>query len=110
MKQTSLVWDYFTEKGDWVTCIKCPKTYKLATAQSSTQPLRYHLKTKHNVDFDNAEKSMPSEAQDIFTREIGLFIAERKQTAELQLLHQALRVVPPASVEAERGFSAGGLF
>ena len=58
-KQTSLVWDYFTENGDWVTCIKCPKAYKLATAKSSTQPLRYHLKTKHSVDFNNAEKSMP---------------------------------------------------
>ena len=51
-----------------------------------------------------------SEAQDTFTREIGLFIAGRKQTAELQLLHQTLRVVPPTSVEAERVFSAGGLF
>ena len=59
MKQTSLVWDFFTEKGDWVTCTKCPKTYKLATAKSSTQPLRYHLKTKHSVNFDNTEKSMP---------------------------------------------------
>ena len=60
MKQTSLVWDYFTAKGDLVICNKCPKTYKLATAKSSTQPLRYHLKTKHGVAFDNAEKSMPS--------------------------------------------------
>ena len=60
MKQTSLVWDFFTEKGDWVTCTKCPKTYKLATAKSSTQPLRYHLKTQHCVDFNNAEKSLSS--------------------------------------------------
>ena len=51
-----------------------------------------------------------SEAQDTFAREIGLFIAGRKQTAELQLLHQALQVVPPTSVEAEHVFSAGGLF
>ena len=59
-KQTSLVWDYFMEKGDLVTCIKCLKSYKLATAKSSTQPLCYHLKTKHSVDFDNVEKSIPS--------------------------------------------------
>ena len=52
MKLTSLVWDYFTEKGDWVTCTKCPKSYKLATAKSSTHPLRYHLKTNHSVDLD----------------------------------------------------------
>ena len=59
-KQTSLVWDFFTEKDDWVTCNKCPKSYRLATAKSSTQPLRYHLKTQHGVEFDNAEKSMTS--------------------------------------------------
>ena len=51
-----------------------------------------------------------SEVQDTFAREVGLFIVGRKQTAELQLLHQALQVVPPTSVEAERVFSAGGLF
>ena len=59
-KQTSLVWEFFTENGDWVTCTKCPKTYKLATAKSSTQPLRYHLKTQHCFDFNNAEKSLSS--------------------------------------------------
>ena len=59
-KQTSLAWDYFMERGDLVTCIKCPKSYKLATAKSSTQPLHYHLKTKHSVVFDNAEKSISS--------------------------------------------------
>ena len=31
------------------SCNQCPKTYKLATAKSSTQPLWYHLKTKHGV-------------------------------------------------------------
>ena len=59
-KQTSLVWEFFTVDGELVTCTKCPKTYKLATAKSSTQPLRYHLKTQHNVRFDNVEKSMSS--------------------------------------------------
>ena len=59
VKQTSVVWDYFTEKGDWVTCTKCPKSYKLSTAKSSTNPLRYHLKTNHSVDFNNVEKSTP---------------------------------------------------
>ena len=74
-KQTSLVWDYFMEKGDLVTCSKCPKPYKLATAKSSTQPLRYHLKTKHSVDFDNAEKSMPSKQP----AEYNLLPPSRKQ-------------------------------
>ncbi len=60
LKQTSLVWVFFTENGDWVTCTKCPKTYKLDTAKSSTQPLCYHLKTQHCVDFNNAEKSLSS--------------------------------------------------
>ena len=60
IKQTSLVWEFFAEKGDLVICNKCPKSYKLATAKSSTQPLLYHLKTKHGDDFNNAEKAMSS--------------------------------------------------
>ena len=60
IKQTSLVWEFFAEKGDLVICNKCPKSYKLATAKSSTQPLLYHLKTKHGDDFNNAEKTMSS--------------------------------------------------
>ena len=43
-------------------------------------------------------------------KRLGSSLLEKKQTAELQLLHKALRVVPPTSVEAERVFSAGGLF
>ena len=60
IKQTSLVWEFFTVDGELVTCTKCPKTYKLAIAKSSTQPLRYHLKTQHSVKFNNVEKSMSS--------------------------------------------------
>ena len=60
IKQTSLVWEFFAEKGDLVICSKCPKSYKLATAKSSTQPLLYHLKTKHGDDFNNAEMAMSS--------------------------------------------------
>ena len=51
-----------------------------------------------------------TEVQDTFSREIGLFRAGKKQTTQLQLLHKALQTVPPTSVEAERVFSAGGLF
>ena len=39
---------------------KYPRSYKLATAKSSTQPLLYQLKTKHGDDFNNAEMSMSS--------------------------------------------------
>ena len=60
MKQKSLVWGYFTEKGDLAICTKCPKTYKLSTAKSSTQPLRYHLRTQHNLSLENAEKCTSS--------------------------------------------------
>ena len=60
IKQTSLVWEFFTVNGDVVICKKCPRSYKLATAKSSTQPLLYHLKTKHSVDFSNAEKAISS--------------------------------------------------
>ena len=45
----------------------------------------------------------------IFKRDWALHSWE-KQTTQLQLLHKALQTVPPTSVEAERVFSAGGLF
>ena len=60
IKQTSLVLEFFAVKGDLVICNKCPRSYKLATAKSSTQPLLYHLKTNHGDDFNNAEKAISS--------------------------------------------------
>ena len=48
-KKQSPIWDYFRENGDLIVCNKCPKTYKLATAKSSAQPLWYHMKSKHNI-------------------------------------------------------------
>ena len=66
---------------------------------------------KQLSDFLKQQSSGKStEVQDTFAREIGLFIAGKKQTTQLQLLHKALQTVPPTSVEAERVFSAGGLF
>ena len=66
---------------------------------------------KQLSDFLKQQSSGKStEVQDTFSREIRLFIAGKKQTAQLQLLHKALQTVPPTSVEAERVFSAGGLF
>ena len=66
---------------------------------------------KQLSDFLKQQSSGKStEVQDTFSREIGLFIAGKKPTTELQLLHKALQTVLPTSVEAERMFSAGGLF
>ena len=48
--------DYFTEKGDLAICTKM---YKLSKAKSSTQPLRYHLWTQHNLSLENTEKCFP---------------------------------------------------
>ena len=45
----SPVWNYFKGVGDTVFCNKCPKTYTLATAKSSTQPLLYHLRSCHDI-------------------------------------------------------------
>ena len=88
-KQTSLVWDFFTEKDDWVTCNKCPKSYRLATAKSSTQPLRYHLKTQHGVEFDNAEKSMTSKRP----IENNLFPPSKKQKTLFSYIEKKSQLV-----------------
>ena len=41
---------------------------------------------------------------------MNLFEATRKRATKLELLFNALRSIPPTSVEAERAFSAAGLF
>ena len=40
-----------------VVCWKWPKYYKLKTAKSSTHPLRYYLKSQHNMDLSTALSS-----------------------------------------------------
>ena len=47
---------------------------------------------------------------DTFTKEVGLLIASRKKTTDLENLYIAFLVIPPTSVEAKRVFSAAGLF
>ena len=47
---------------------------------------------------------------DIFSKEIQLFISGGKKTPALDSLSKSLLVIPPTSVEAERVFSAAGLF
>ena len=60
MTKTSVIWDYFQESGDLVICKKCTTTYKLATVKSSTQPLRYHLKTKHGFTDERLKRPRTS--------------------------------------------------
>ena len=47
---------------------------------------------------------------DTFTKEVGLFTAGKQETVTIKQLRSALMVIPPTSVEAERVFSASGLF
>ncbi|KAI6647506.1 hypothetical protein LOD99_8771 [Oopsacas minuta] len=43
-------------------------------------------------------------------KEFSLFEATGSKSSNLQLLEQSLYTIPPTSVEAERAFSAAGLF
>ena len=47
---------------------------------------------------------------DTFTEEFNLHVSGGERTRTLQQTYEALVVVPPASVEAERVFSASGLY
>ena len=42
--------------------------------------------------------------------ELDVFEATGQQTANITLLYESLKTVPPTSVESERAFSAAGLF
>ena len=60
MTKTSVIWDYFQESGDLEICKKCTTTYMVATVKSSTQPLRYHLKTKHGFTDERLKRPRTS--------------------------------------------------
>ena len=48
--------------------------------------------------------------QEVIKQEMNLFEGTRKMPTQLELLFNALFSIPPTSVEAERAFSAAGLF
>ena len=61
------------------------------------------------VTDDKQEPSQNAE-KDTFSKEIAFFIAGKEKTTALKHVYDALLVIPPTSVEAERVFSAGGLY
>lgn len=58
-KQSNLLWNYFSKSvsdGDKVaTCIKCKATFVLK--DSSTSSMRYHIKSKHPLDFADMQRN-----------------------------------------------------
>ena len=65
--------------------------------------LAHRLKAK-------AIKTGPETLTDTFAKEMGLYAASRQETERIRLIKNAVFIVPPTSVEAERAFSASGLF
>jgi hypothetical protein len=67
---------------------------------------------------ENCRESSPKQVtsltsstlENIVGRELDLFRATGQRGIVLNLLYQALLTIPPTSVEAERAFSASGLF
>ena len=82
----SKLWDHFRIESDKAVCSKCAKSYPLKTAKSSTQPLWYHLRTKHEIvdsnkrpcpETDSVSLSpKPAEVQKL----IHTYVEERTQT------------------------------
>ena len=65
-------------------------------------------------ELENLLSKSPSQHErrvdNTFAKEVNLYMAGSEQTSSLKMIHQALMSVPPTSVEAERVFSASGLF
>ena len=74
--------------------------------------LQAHI--EHSTEFTDNQSDTQSndrnQLQEVITQEMNLFEATRKRATKLELLFNALRSIPPTSVEAERAFSAAGLF
>ena len=62
-------------------------------------------------DFLNQQfTNCPAESICTFSLEVQLFAIGREQTSSITAVKRALLTIPPTSVEAERVFSAAGLF
>ena len=62
-------------------------------------------------DFLNQQSTnSPAESIDTFSKEVQLFAIAREQTTSIAAAKRARLNIPPTSVEAERLFSAAGLF
>ena len=75
------VWNCFKESGDSVVCNHFNKNYNKATAKSSTNPLWYHLKVKHNIHPDKsaARSSATSPKKPATLRLITSFVQRKSQ-------------------------------
>lgn len=81
------------------------QTAEVSTSAPSTKQLANEL-----AEFLDKEVGQ-ARPVDTFTKEVNLFCAGKKhQTETIKQVHQALLTIPPTSVEAERVFSAGGLY
>ena len=58
----------------------------------------------------SASSSSSSAETDTFSKEVQLFAVGREETSSIAATKRALMTIPPTSVEAERVFSAAGLY
>ena len=63
--------------------------------------------TDNQSDTQSDDKN---QLQKVIKQEMNLFEATRKRPTKLEILFKALLSIPPTLVEAERAFSAAGLF
>ena len=80
-----------------------------AAGSSATQPI---LLAKELSTLLTKSLTRPHPETDTWTKEIALFMttAGKKKTSALSELSNCILNIPPTSVEAERTFSASGLF
>ena len=83
-----------------------------ADTRSNTEDSSIPLAKKLSSLLTQSNRSQQDGLSDTFTKEISLFMTggAEKKTQALKELSRSLLTVPPTSVEAERTFSASGLF
>ena len=75
------VWNHFKESSGSAVCNHYNKNYNKATAKSSTNPLWYHLKVKHNIHPDKsaARSSATGPKKPATSRLITSFVQRKSQ-------------------------------
>ena len=79
-----------------------------ARNDSLFERLQAHI--KDSTEIQSSMSSHDNGSRTIIKQEMKLLEATGKRPSQLEHLYNALLTIPPTSVEAERAFSAAGLF
>ena len=100
--------DSTSDGNDIATSTHCSRT--ISCQSSSISGLFRLLKSKRKLSLESDDRSLVRQLPTVMKQEMKFLEATGKRPRKLEPLVRALSNISPTSVEAERAFSAAGLF